>query len=707
MAETIDDVPMADSSDGQLLEHGRARESLQSNSSSNSLSNSDQDGMDDGTYVDNSPWVFIPEPLFIKIFLQLRACDVLNAGQCCKRWYKLSKDDYIWRKYFSREFNVDPSIPLKRGAESWRAEYRRLTNNVPMVMTDVLTFHSHQVLHVSFSHNGKMFATCSKDGFVIVWNSAYPTTIRDSYDMRKLSWKYTQFSQFNQSDTLLLVSGVHFGSPHSTSGEIAVFTVQNGLKLKCRVTNRPYDIFGTWFSDQHLLSGDLSWLAHLVSSSILWLNKANQEVDSEHTPVRSQLYKFYNRNASSIRAIMVANCPWLSDETEGKRDAGKDSTSDGTGQKSSDEEPGTSGGDRRAGNPLSHYQMNQDVDSDDDQEEALLEGERADYASPIQYLEEFRQEYEESYYESSDDCLEDDEDEADEEELSEGDDDLQNLCPKYLIFSTGSKTYTPHQIGFKRITSVNFPRRLDPGPSLRERIALRNRQRELQVIMAEMSPEEIRLQYILQNEEPPMEPNWANYEAVAGRFDKVDKLIDLHGHIIGMGLSPDHRYLYVNSRPWPKNCVIRNPLDPPAIAQEIDIHVIDLMTLKKVGKMLRAHKACTPNTECFFIFLDVCDNYVASGAEDMHAYLWDRYYGVCLAKYQHSDVVNSVAFNPRDNEMLVTTSDDYEIKVWRSLSKAKKLGIPTVNRATEFRKHKNNRPPPPPQQHSHGMRSFV
>lgn len=47
----------------------------------------------------------------------------------------------------------------------------------------------------------------------------------------------------------------------------------------------------------------------------------------------------------------------------------------------------------------------------------------------------------------------------------------------------------------------------------------------------------------------------------------------------------------------------------------------------------------------------------------MHAYVWERYYGVWLAKYNHSDVVNSVAFNPRDNEMLVTTSDDYEIKV--------------------------------------------
>lgn len=53
-----------------------------------------------------------------------------------------------------------------------------------------------------------------------------------------------------------------------------------------------------------------------------------------------------------------------------------------------------------------------------------------------------------------------------------------------------------------------------------------------------------------------------------------------------------------------------------------------------------------------------------SGGEDLHAYTWDRYYGVCLAKYQHTDVVNSVAFNPRDSEMLITTSDDYSIKVY-------------------------------------------
>lgn len=134
---------------------------------------------------------------------------------------------------------------------------------------------------------------------------------------------------------------------------------------------------------------------------------------------------------------------------------------------------------------------------------------------------------------------------------------------------------------------------------------------------------------MLRSGSPPPEPNWLDFDAVAERFDKIDHLIDLHGHIIGMGLSPDHRsnpatsyamshsfcfyfrFLYVNSRPWPQGYVISNPLDPPPIAQEIDIHVIDLVTLKEVGTMLRSHKAYTPNNECFFIFLDVCNEYVA------------------------------------------------------------------------------------------------
>ena len=70
-------------------------------------------------------------------------------------------------------------------------------------------------------------------------------------------------------------------------------------------------------------------------------------------------------------------------------------------------------------------------------------------------------------------------------------------------------------------------------------------------------------------------------------------------------------------------------------------------------------------------------NLYFSGAEDKHGYLWDRHYGTCIAKYPHEDVVNAIAFNPKDPEMLVTASDDFTLKIWRSKSLCNQLEIDT------------------------------
>lgn len=76
------------------------------------------------------------------------------------------------------------------------------------------------------------------------------------------------------------------------------------------------------------------------------------------------------------------------------------------------------------------------------------------------------------------------------------------------------------------------------------------------------------------------------------------------------------RYLYVNSRAWPAGCVISDPMSPPPIAEEIDLHVIDLKSLREERRSLRAHRAFTPNDECFFIFLDVSRDFVARWVTD-------------------------------------------------------------------------------------------
>ena len=57
-----------------------------------------------------------------------------------------------------------------------------------------------------------------------VWKSI-PVALWHEADMKVHLWKYTQFAQFNTSDTMLLVSGVHPGD-NGTMGEIAVFSTQ-------------------------------------------------------------------------------------------------------------------------------------------------------------------------------------------------------------------------------------------------------------------------------------------------------------------------------------------------------------------------------------------------------------------------------------------------------------------------------------------------
>lgn len=63
----------------------------------------------------NTEWDFIPDPILLKILTQLPVRDILNVSECCRRWNDISKDDYLWKKVFQRDFKVDKMIALKPG----------------------------------------------------------------------------------------------------------------------------------------------------------------------------------------------------------------------------------------------------------------------------------------------------------------------------------------------------------------------------------------------------------------------------------------------------------------------------------------------------------------------------------------------------------------------------------------------------------------
>ncbi|XP_028628743.1 F-box/WD repeat-containing protein 5 isoform X3 [Grammomys surdaster] len=535
----------------------------------------------------------LPDSLVYQIFLSLGPADVLAAGLVCRQWQAVSRDEFLWREQFYRYYQVARDVPRHPAATSWYEEFRRLYDMVPCVEVQTLKEHTDQVLHLSFSHSGYQFASCSKDCTVKIWSNDLTISLLHSADMRPYNWSYTQFSQFNQDDSLLLASGVFLGPHNSSSGEIAVISLDS-FALLSRVRNKPYDVFGCWLTETSLISGNLHRIGDITSCSVLWLNNAFQDVESENVNVVKRLFKIQNLNASTIRTVMVADCSRF-DSPDLLLDAGD-----------------------QAGLPCRVFDLGGDTE-----EEATDSGLHTSGSGHVK--EGLRRVFDsvlDGHGQLSDCALETKVAEL----LAKGhtkppecsDADTRN---KYLIFTTGCLTYSPHQIGIKQI----LPHQMTTaGPVLGE-----------------------------------------------GRgsdafFDALDHVIDVHGHIIGMGLSPDNRYLYVNSRAWPPGSVVADPMQPPPIAEEIDLLVFDLKTMREVKRALRAHRAYTPNDECFFIFLDVSRDFVASGAEDRHGYIWDRHYNICLAKLRHEDVVNSVAFSPQEQELLLTASDDATIKAWRS-----------------------------------------
>ena len=160
---------------------------------------------------------------------------------------------------------------------------------------------------------------------------------------------------------------------------------------------------------------------------------------------------------------------------------------------------------------------------------------------------------------------------------------------RLLIFTTGSQTFTPHQIGIKRVTADLLTKRrpfrrngwsespqvvsTSGGEVGGENVpADESGDHSLDAVeIEEYSEEESSLEDdgnegddAFQDEgndgNHPIQVNpvdMAGFEVPFVNRSREDldtpgKVFEMHGHVIGLSLSPDHRYLYVNVRAWPQ-----------------------------------------------------------------------------------------------------------------------------------------------------------
>ncbi|KAK3728245.1 hypothetical protein QZH41_019621, partial [Actinostola sp. cb2023] len=261
-------------------------------------------------------WQDLPDSLFLHVFAFLAPKEVLLASRVCKKWYRNAKDELLWKGLFVEYFTGTSSWnkcsqlvpPL---TSSWLLEFQRLYSQTPAIESQVLEEHQDEVLHVAFSHNGRLFASSSKDCQAIVWDiSSGEARVKLKLDFREHRWEYVQFCEFAKDDSLLLVSGINERRRLNFMGEIIICAIdgEDDGNIVQNVISEPYDVFGAWLTGTHYISGSFEFRVPFYDSSIseLWANSIYGGI-----PIR--LCRVMNENGSSVRNVLVGKPRFLDD----------------------------------------------------------------------------------------------------------------------------------------------------------------------------------------------------------------------------------------------------------------------------------------------------------------------------------------------------------------------------------------------------------
>lgn len=80
-------------------------------------------------------------------------------------------------------------------------------------------------------------------------------------------------------------------------------------------------MFGTFYSDEYILSGQVQHFGPFVCASSVCIHEAYPDITLEHKPLISRLFRFLNVNTSFIRNLIVATCKYNNIESDNGNDS--------------------------------------------------------------------------------------------------------------------------------------------------------------------------------------------------------------------------------------------------------------------------------------------------------------------------------------------------------------------------------------------------
>lgn len=60
-------------------------------------------------------WDYMPDSMLLQVFQYLPARDLLNGGQTCSLWNRVSYDDLLWKSLLYRDYKIDACVGILPG----------------------------------------------------------------------------------------------------------------------------------------------------------------------------------------------------------------------------------------------------------------------------------------------------------------------------------------------------------------------------------------------------------------------------------------------------------------------------------------------------------------------------------------------------------------------------------------------------------------